>query len=145
MKLEFIPPDPHGPKPPLLSIQLSTNDKAPTKKTNRCSQSLDLFFGATLLTPSSISMLRNSVVLDLPKRSVIPTVTKKIKNVANPLNVGTTLKSLFSKAMNPTASSTTGTEAMARTYPKNQPSKLTTESSRRIIEPRVDSVPPITL
>ena len=145
MKLEFIPFGPHGPKPPLLSIQLSTNDRTPTKKTRRCSQNLDLFLGATLLTPSSISMLKNSDVLELPKSRVIPTVTRKIKNVANPLNVGTTLKSLFSKAMNPTASSTTGTEAIARTYPKNQPSTLTTDSSRRIREPRVDSVPPITL
>ena len=35
MKLELIPPEPHGPNPPLLSIQLSAKDRIPIKKTKR--------------------------------------------------------------------------------------------------------------
>ena len=114
MKFELIPSSLIGPKPPLLSIQLSRNERIPTKNIIRCSQSLDFFLMETLLTPSSISMLRKSLVLELPNNRVSPTVTVNISRVTSPLRVGTTLKSLLSNAMNPTASRTTGTEAIAK-------------------------------
>ena len=101
-------------------------------------------FSATLLTPSSISILRNSLVRALPNRRAIPTVRAIMKRVEPRLNEGLISIPPDLKDMNPTASRTKGTESTASVYPANHANRLITASSSRIMLDSVPSVPPIT-
>nr|AIE96438.1 hypothetical protein [uncultured marine group II/III euryarchaeote AD1000_79_C02] len=97
----------------LDSIQLSVNANNPMMKTIVCSQYFGFCFAETLRTPSSISILRNSLVLPNPKRYARPTVNRIVNNVENRLSTGLTSISASLNSMNPTASSTRGTESIA--------------------------------
>ena len=113
-------------------------------KDRKCRKVLGSLVSATFLTPSSISILRKSLVLVLPNRSDAPTVSKMITIVVTRLKVGLMSIPPDLKDMNPTASRTKGTEISAREYPANQAKMLVTANSSIIMPVSVPSVPPIT-
>ena len=115
IKFENIPLESNGPHPPLLCIQLSKKAKPPITKIPKCNQNLDFLNLATFLTPSSISILKKSLTLVLPKSKVKPTLIKITKEVAANDSVGFISVPDDRNDMKPTASSTNGTDNNAKT------------------------------
>ena len=75
---------------------------------------LGSLFSETFLTPSSISILRKSLVLLLPNRRESPTVSSMMTMVDPRLKVGLMSIPPDLNDMKPTASNTNGTERSAR-------------------------------
>ena len=111
IKLPTIPFSPYIHQPPLVSIQLSKTARIPTMKAVKCNQVLGFLAVTTLRTPSSISILKNSLVRLLPN-SIATTMVSIITRIVDPkLNIALTSNSPSLKDIKPTASSISGTES----------------------------------
>ena len=111
MKLPTIPFSPYIHQPSLVSIQLSKTARTPIEKAVKCNQVLAFLTVMTLRTPSSISMLKNSLVRLFPNNIATTMVSIITRIVDQKLNVALTSNSPSLKDMKPTASSISGTDS----------------------------------